>query len=1038
MGAIEQVPRYTISHTDDGTQERLQLTVSLPGLTSAKDFEVRIEHDSFILRAEGRYNLTLPLHPPVEETAEVLQFVKRKALLKAELKVLSASDQAARSASPVSPSRPAASPSFASRSNQGNGVRKASSTSAQPKSRGAQAAASHTGPFRGQHEDARAPDPDSDVDCCPDLLSNETDASPEASPTHADGAPSSASGQSTSTSHAPTHGPFYERPPDSDESDTSPRVRHWPNQTSPPSAIGRAAHAAMRGNPLYGVSPASQESHADAESSVAESADEQEDSGSQDSYRYLQQPQTKQSLDLAAAYFQQAFVLFYRRDWEQAAKLLFEAQQIDTTTSKLLLLGIGGVPASLAADIRHYVGAFLIRKVEKRMQPDGSGTAKTHKGAWQQAQAVLLLQAIGHPAAKLFGLPPGHVAAAEAQASPYARAALAVGPHLRSEKDEPCNDQRCNATSVFPCVHFSCSVVWLLGDIKGIYITGLTADRNVLVQSNAEQQRTASRQPSQASGLPQFQPDTARSGNRKRSAAAWPSDATASQDDQGTSGNETLDQKQEQQEQQQQQFFQGVRGQRVQLPTPASYGPAEQAEAKRQANKEAALTWLDKAKAAAASKDWNAAVKKAQRGLSLDLDADWASEAHSLIQSWQAAETKQAGGSGSSNPDDKQTGSSKPHTQGRQGQQKQQQQTKKQPKKYKQQSQQQQQQAKHQQPEQPEQRQEQEQPSTSRPQENFKAAGGSPDASYGPGSAPHGQYSYVYGPQGQRTQSAAPGTSDLSAAHHEWLSAVLLPMMMHAAGGVGRGCRWLLHVLAKGMLYAAAAVVLCILLVPQITAGVLYVVGRREWCYQLDDAKKAGKVWAKLVYYVVSPLLAVAAMCTVFCLLYKGTFAGSAAMIASWVAWPLVTVWTQLKSAMGWLHPGRVWIHVIMLIARILSKPRWVRLLSSGLLLWCSLSGRWAIGTTLLASAVSAVLCYDTIGTPVATKLTQVALNNTYITGSFYRGVMVVVIFGFWLFWQAVMKESLNTAQAESPPEPTPGTALLHRHHIFTSPICLK
>lgn len=29
------------------------------GLTSAKDFEVRIEHDRFILRAEGRYNLVL-------------------------------------------------------------------------------------------------------------------------------------------------------------------------------------------------------------------------------------------------------------------------------------------------------------------------------------------------------------------------------------------------------------------------------------------------------------------------------------------------------------------------------------------------------------------------------------------------------------------------------------------------------------------------------------------------------------------------------------------------------------------------------------------------------------------------------------------------------------------------------------------------------------------------------------------------------------------------------------------------------------------
>lgn len=455
----------------------------------------------------------------------------------------------------------------------------------------------------------------------------------------------------------------------------------------------------------------------------------------------------------------------------------------------------------------------------------------------------------------------------------------------------------------------------LLYDLKGIYITCVTGKRT-LVQSNreAQQQRTAQGQPSQASRLPQFQADTARSGNRKRSAVAWPGAATSSQDDQGTSDTETLDHKQEQQEQQQQQL-QGVRGQRVHPPTPASYGPAEQAEAKRQANKEAALTWLDKAKAAAASKDWNAAVsaflqilqsslprcspnwddcaasrcawpdllhlrtkypsafihpmqqclllrfssadwvlslhfciavikqsscacitciarnalvslgfllgtvhqpcslpvttdrlqllltctvwththhllshhehtcmltlqvQKAQRGLSLDLDADWASEAHSLIQSWQAAETKQAGGAGSSNPADKQAGSSKPHAQGRQGQQKQQQQqqtTKKQNKKQKQQSQQQQQQPKQEQPKQ----QEQEQPSTSRPQESFKAAGGSADAGSGSGSAPHGQYSYMYGPQGQRAQSAAPQSNDPSAAHHEWLSAGMLTRCM--------------------------------------------------------------------------------------------------------------------------------------------------------------------------------------------------------------------------------------------------------------------
>ena len=85
---------------------------NLAGLVSAKEFEVRIQHDRFILRAEGRYNLVylrldlfclivlhltfsqgvyvqnLPLHPPVEETAALLQFVKKKALLKVLVAVL--------------------------------------------------------------------------------------------------------------------------------------------------------------------------------------------------------------------------------------------------------------------------------------------------------------------------------------------------------------------------------------------------------------------------------------------------------------------------------------------------------------------------------------------------------------------------------------------------------------------------------------------------------------------------------------------------------------------------------------------------------------------------------------------------------------------------------------------------------------------------------------------------------------------------------------------------------------------------------------
>lgn len=84
----------------------------------------------------------------------------------------------------------------------------------------------------------------------------------------------------------------------------------------------------------------------------------------------------------------------------------------------------------------------------------------------------------------------------------------------------------------------------------------------------------------------------------------------------------------------------------------------------------------------------------------------------------------------------------------------------------------------------------------------------------------------------------------------------------------------------------------------------------------LQAAKKAGKLWAKLVYFVLSPLLALVAVCAVFCLVARGSFAGSAAMTASWVAWPLVKAWSQLKSATRWLHPSKAPIHIVLLLAR--------------------------------------------------------------------------------------------------------------------------
>lgn len=124
-----------------------------------------------------------------------------------------------------------------------------------------------------------------------------------------------------------------------------------------------------------------------------------------------------------------------------------------------------------------------------------------------------------------------------------------------------------------------------------------------LMQDSKQEQRTPQAKPpgpstsSQPSDFSFPQADAAHSSGTQPSAAAWPSSASSARADQDKSGSETSEQEQQ-------------HGQWAPDPAPASYGPAEQAEAKRQANKEAALTWLDKARAAAANKDWTAAVSE--------------------------------------------------------------------------------------------------------------------------------------------------------------------------------------------------------------------------------------------------------------------------------------------------------------------------------------------------------------------------------------------------------------------------------------------
>lgn len=258
--------------------------------------------------------------------------------------MLSASDQsAAQSASPVSPSSSAASSSFANQRTQADG-------------------------FRERQNGNNAPDPDSDDESIPDLLSNDSDSSPtfsfpDAFPGYANGTTSSAPRQSTSTSHAQAHGQPYDQPPesDSDMSDTSPHVRRWSNGTGAMPAAEKSAHAAMHGIPLYGVSPASQASYVDAESSSADSADDAEGDSFQHPYKAFQQPQTKQSLETAAAYLHQGFGLLETHDWRRAVRPLY--CQLQTLVAVVGLHRQGGVETAyiVPAPLQHQAVQLLLQ-----------------------------------------------------------------------------------------------------------------------------------------------------------------------------------------------------------------------------------------------------------------------------------------------------------------------------------------------------------------------------------------------------------------------------------------------------------------------------------------------------------------------------------------------------------------------------------------------------------------------------------------------------------------------------------------------------
>ena len=264
------------------------------------------------------------------------------------------------------------------------------------------------------------------------------------------------------------------------------------------------------------------------------------------------------------------------------AHLLFKAHMLDDTTAPCLRVAVSSLEDELREDVQEHVGAVLVRMITERMASQASASEDAHMGpaksvreAYEQARIVQLLEAFDHPSAEIYGLArPGQMpqrskAALRAQMQPrdYSHGPAAMAQSQRVQTTGSAHDQQASG--------------------KSQPAQGPARNQNPSSSSQGAQ-ATGQRHGAQAQSS---QPEQLRRRGKKRPAAQQPSNHAVPQ---ARSANVS------QPQQQQQQQFQG--------PVAANYGPEQQAEAKRQANKEAALAWMDKARAAALTKDWSAAV----------------------------------------------------------------------------------------------------------------------------------------------------------------------------------------------------------------------------------------------------------------------------------------------------------------------------------------------------------------------------------------------------------------------------------------------
>ncbi|GAB4816974.1 hypothetical protein N2152v2_004020 [Parachlorella kessleri] len=85
----EVCPKYSVEHVKcpDGSKVTVQIAVALPGVADSTNIQFVVQERLCTVSVPGRYHVAIPLAESVEPTAELVRFVRKKALLKCVLRV---------------------------------------------------------------------------------------------------------------------------------------------------------------------------------------------------------------------------------------------------------------------------------------------------------------------------------------------------------------------------------------------------------------------------------------------------------------------------------------------------------------------------------------------------------------------------------------------------------------------------------------------------------------------------------------------------------------------------------------------------------------------------------------------------------------------------------------------------------------------------------------------------------------------------------------------------------------------------------------